>query len=317
MPDRPPDPLPEREALWPGLPLEDWKDTYATLQLWTQIIGKIRLNLAPHANHWWNVTLYLTSRGLTTSPIPCGSRIFQMDFDFLDHLLSITTDSGDMRTVELRPRTVADFYLATMTALSSLGIEVKIWTTPVEIPDRIPFELDEVHKSYDASSARNCWKILLQADRVFKDFRCTCIGKVSPVHFFWGAFDLAITRFSGRRAPEHPGGPHVARFVMLEAYSHEVSSAGFWPGAGLGMPAFYAYAYPEPDAYREYPVQPAAAFYHDGMREFILPYDSVRLAGDPDRELTAFLRSTYEAAAETGKWDRAVLDRNISFPFPA
>jgi len=296
------------DEIWPVLPLEAWKDTYATLHLWTQIIGKIRLKLAPHANHWWNVTLYVTSRGLTTSPIPYGTRIFQMDFDFLDHKLYITTNSGDMRTVELRPRTVADFYLATVSALSSLDIKVTIWTTPVEIPDRTPFELDETHKSYDPEYVRRCWKILVQADRVFKTFRCSCIGKISPVHFFWGAFDLAVTRFSGRRAPGHPGGPNVARFVMLEAYSHEVSSAGFWPGAGLGMPAFYAYAYPEPEAYRKYRVQPADAFYHTGMKEFILPYDSVRLADDPDRELTEFLHSTYEAAAVTGKWDRAVLD---------
>jgi hypothetical protein len=302
-------PLSDRGELWPDLPLDAWKETYATLHLWTQIIGKIRLKLSPHANHWWNVTLYLTSRGLTTSPIPYGSRIFQMDFDFLDHELRITTDFGDMRTVELKPRTVADFYAATMSALGSLDIRPKIWTTPVEIPDRTPFELDEKHASYDPVYARRCWKILVQTDRVFKDFRSSCIGKISPVHFFWGAFDLAVTRFSGRRAPDHPGGPDVGRFVMLEAYSHEVSSAGFWPGVGLGMPAFYAYAYPESEAYREYPVRPEGAFYHEGIKEFILPYDTVRLAEDPDRELTAFLFSTYEAAAVTGNWDRPALER--------
>jgi hypothetical protein len=298
-----------REDRWPDLPLKAWEDTYATLHLWTQIIGKIRLKLAPITNHWWNVTFYVTSSGLTTSPIPYGSHIFQIDFDFLIHQMCIKTDIGDTRTIALKPRSVADFYAETMSALTSLGINVSIWTTPVEIPDRTPFEQDHTHAAYDPEYAHRFWRVLVQTDRVFKSFRCSCVGKVSPVHFFWGAFDIAVTRFSGRRAPEHPGGPNVARYVMLEAYSHEVSSCGFWPGAGLGMPAYYAYAYPEPEGFKDYPVQPKAAFYHKDIREFILPYDEVRLADDPDRELLAFLQSTYEAAAETGGWDRLGLER--------
>jgi hypothetical protein len=213
------------------------------------------------------------------------------------HEMCIKPDTGDTRTVALKPRSVADFYAATMSALKSLGINVSIWTTPVEIPDRTPFEQDHAHAAYDPEYAHRFWKILVQTDRVFKSFRCSCLGKVSPVHFFWGAFDIAVTRFSGRRAPEHPGGPNIGRYVMLEAYSHEVSSCGFWPGAGLGMPAFYAYAYPEPEGFKDYPVQPKSAFYHKEIREFILPYDEVRLADDPDRELL------------TGRWDRSDLER--------
>ena len=299
----------DKEDAWPGLRLEAWQDTYATLHLWTQIIGKIRLKLAPMTNHWWQVPLYITSRGLTTSPMPYGSHIFQIDLDFLSHEMCITTDCGDRRSVALKPRSVADFYAETMSSLKSLGIEVSIWTTPVEIPDRTPFEQDHLHASYDPEYAKRFWKALVQADRVLKEFRCRCIGKTSPVHFFWGAFDLAATRFSGRRAPEHPGSPNVARSVMVEAYSHEVSSCGFWPGAGLGMPAFYAYAYPEPEGFKDYPVQPEAAYYNKDFGEFILPYDAVRLAEDPDEKLLAFLQSTYEAAAHTGRWDRPSLER--------
>jgi hypothetical protein len=296
--------------LWPGLPLEAWQDTYATLHRWTQIIGKIRMKLSPMINHWWHVPLYVTSRGLTTSPMPYHQHILQIDLDFISHEMVITIDSGDRRSVALAPRSVADFYAETMSALKSLGIEVRIWTTPVEIADRTPFEQDRVHASYDPEYAHRFWKILVQADRVLKEFRSGYVGKASPVHFFWGGFDLAVTRFSGRRAPEHPGVPNVGRQVMIEAYSHEVSSCGFWPGAGLGMPAFYAYAYPEPEGFKDHPVQPAEASYHKGMGEFILPYDAVRTAPSPDEKLLSFLESTFEAAVIHARWDRASLERN-------
>ncbi|MGH7206007.1 MAG: DUF5996 family protein [Nitrospiraceae bacterium] len=301
--------VPTNTDVWPSLPLEAWRDTYATLHMWTQVIGKIRLALAPMVCHWWQVTLYVTSRGLTTSPIPYGTRIFQIDFDFLDHKLRIETADGDHRSLALAPRSVAEFYRETMAALRSLGIDVSIWTTPVEVEDRTPFEQDHKHATYDPEYAQRCWRILVQATRVLTDFRSRFIGKVSPVHFFWGAFDLAFTRFSGRPAPKHPGAPNVARFVAREAYSHEVSSCGFWPGAGLGTPAFYAYAYPEPEGFKEYPIKPEEAFYSKELREFLLPYDAVRTAKSPDAALLAFLQSTYEAAATLGKWDRAALER--------
>lgn len=301
--------LADREKIWPDLPFQAWQDTCATLHRWTQIIGKIRMKMAPMANHWWNVTFYVTSRGLTTTPVPYGPHIFQMDFDFLAHEMRITTDTGAVRSIALKSRTVADFYEETMSSLKSLGINVSIWTTPVEIPDRTPFEQDCEHASYDPEYAHKFWKALVQSDRVFKEFRCRCLGKVSPVHFFWGAFDLAVTRFSGRRAPDHPGGPNVGRFVMTEAYSHEVSSCGFWPGTGLGIPAYYAYAYPEPEGFKDFPVRPEAAYYHKDLQEFILPYDAARLAADPDRELMTFMQRTYEAAAVSGRWDRAGLER--------
>lgn len=299
-----------KEDIWPNLPLEAWQDTYATLHMWTQIIGKIRLEQAPMINHWWQVSLSVTSCGLTTSPIPFGSRIFQIDLDFLIHEMRITSDSGDTRSVALVPRSVADFYRETMDTLKSMGLDVAIWTTPVEVPDRTPFEEDHKHASYDPEYAQRFWKVLVQIDRVLKKFRSRFVGKVSPVHFFWGAFDMAVTRFSGRPAPEHPGAPNVARSVMVEAYSHEVSSCGFWPGVGLGMPSFYAYAYPEPDGFKEYPVQPEGAYYHKDIGEFILPYDAVRTAQSPDEKLLSFLESTYEAAAIQGMWDRASLERN-------
>jgi hypothetical protein len=299
-----------REDLWPSLPLEAWQDTYATLHLWTQIIGKIRLKLSPLVNHWWNVPMYVTSRGLTTSPMPYGPHICQIDLDFISHEMVITTDSGDRRSLALVPRSVADFYAETMATLRSLGINVNIWTTPVEIADRTPFEQDRIHASCDREYAHRFWKILVQADRVLKEFRSGFIGKASRVHFFWGGFDLAFTRFSGRRAPEHPGVPNVGRQVMVEAYSHEVSSCGFWPGAGLGMPAFYSYTYPEPAGFKEYPVQPAEAYYHKNMGEFILPYDAVRIAQSPDEKLLSFLESTFEAAVIHGKWDRTSLARS-------
>lgn len=298
------------EELWPQLPLEAWQDTCSTLHLWSQIIGKIRLAFAPLVNHWWQVPFYITSRGWTTSPIPYKENIFQIDFDFIDHQIQITTDRGDFRSLELKPRSVSDFYRETIEILHSLGIEVHLWTTPVELQERIPFEQDSTHSSYDPEYAQRHWRVLVQVDRVLKEFRSHFLGKVSPVHFFWGAFDLAVTRFSGRRAPDHPGVPNVARSVMLEAYSHEVSSCGFWPGPGLGEPAFYAYAYPEPARFSESPVQPQEAYYNKDWGEFILPYEAVRTAASPDGMLLAFLRSTYEGAANLGKWDRALLERS-------
>ncbi len=295
--------------IWPDLPLEAWQDTYATLHRSMQIVGKIRLALAPMTNHWWQVPLYVTCRGLTTSPIPYGTRTFQIDFDFIDHRLRIETSEGARRSFELAPRSVADFLDEITVQLRALGIEVAIWTVPVEIADRTPFEQDHHHAAYDSDYAQRQWRLLVQADRVFTLFRARFTGKVSPVHFFWGAFDLAVTRFSGRRAPAHPGTPNVARFVMLESYSHEVSSCGFWAGAGLGMPAFYAYAYPEPDGFRTYPIQPAQASYNPDIGEFLLPYEAVRTAASPDETLLAFLQTTYEAAANLAHWDRAALER--------
>jgi len=307
--------MPERTGstgpdAWPSLPLSKWRDTYATLHMWTQIVGKIRLALAPMINHWWQTTLYVTPRGLTTSPMPYGTRAVQIDFDFLDHKLRIETSDGDRRTVPLAPLSVAEFYEDTMAALRSLGIPITIWTTPVEVEDRTPFEQDRHHAAYDPEYAEQLRRILVQTDRVLKQFRSPFIGKVSPVHFFWGAFDMAVTRFSGRTAPIHPGAPNVARFVAVEAYSHEVSSCGFWPGGGpIDRPVFYAYAYPEPEGFGGYPVQPKEAFYSKEMREFLLPYDAVRTATSPDQMLQAFLQSTYDAAANLGKWDRAALER--------
>jgi hypothetical protein len=302
---------PSRLETWPDLPLEAWKDTYATVQLWSQIVGKVRLALAPPVNHWWHVTLNVTARGLTTSPIPYGTDTFQIDFDFLDHQLRIDTSAGTMRMLALEARTVADFYHEFTGALHSLGIEVRIWTMPQEIADPIPFERDAVHATYDPEYAQRHWRVLVQADRVLNVFRSRFLGKCSPVHFFWGGFDLAVTRFSGRRAPLHPAGmPQLADWVVREAYSHEVSSCGFWPGAeGLPEPIFYAYAYPEPDGFKDYPVAVAGSYYHPDLHEFILPYRVLRTADDPDAVLLAFLQRTYEAAADRGAWDRAALER--------
>jgi hypothetical protein len=295
---------------WPALPLEEWKDTYSTLHMWTQIVGKIRLALTPLVNHWWNVPLYVAPRGLSTSAIPYYDRLFQITFDFISHLLLIETTDGSTKTIALRPRSVAEFYQEMMAALKSLGMPVTIWTTPVEVADRIPFEKDQKHSTYDPEYAQRVWRILAQTSRVLTEFRSRFIGKVSPVHFFWGAFDLAVTRFSGRTAPSHPGVPNCGLFVMVEAYSHEVSSCGFWPGGGLiNEPAFYAYAYPEPQGFREYPIQPRDAFYHRGISEFLLPYDVVRSAKSPDEVLLSFLQSTYEAEATCAKWDRSGLER--------
>jgi Family of unknown function (DUF5996) len=295
---------------WPELPTAAWRDTYATLHLWTQIVGKIRLAKAPWLNHSWHVALYVTARGLTTSPVPDGAQTFQIDFDFIDHLLRISTSGGAQRQFPLAGHSVSSFHAATMAALAELGIAATIDEIPNELPDPIRFSLDTVHASYDADAVRRFLQILVNSDRVFKQFRTGFLGKASPVHFFWGSFDLAVTRFSGRRAPRHPGGvPHLPDAVAHEAYSHEVSSAGFWPGGGaVDYPAFYSYAYPEPPGFRAAKVRPEAAFFSEALGEFVLPYDAVRTANDPDKALLDFLQSTYEAAAVSAKWDRDALE---------
>jgi hypothetical protein len=299
---------PSVDDIWPSLPLEAWQETYTTLHMWTQIIGKIRLVQTPWVNHSWHIPFYLTARGLTTSTIPYGSRIFQIDFDFIDHALLIQTSEGEKRSIALYPRSVADFYQAVMSHLSELDIYIAINTKPNEVPDPIRFEQDETHAAYDADYVNRFWRVLLQSDRVLRKFRSHFCGKVSPVHFFWGSFDLAVTRFSGRSAPEHPGGvPHLPDAVAKEAYSQEVSSAGFWPGAGLSYPAFYSYAYPKPGGFEQAAIRPDAAFYSTELGEFILPYDAVREAESPDQMLLEFLHSTYEAAASLGNWDQEVL----------
>jgi hypothetical protein len=295
---------------WPSLPFAEWRDTYATLHRWMQIVGKIRLKLAPPVNHWWHVPLYVTSRGLTTSPIPFGERVFQIDFDFIDHRLAIATGDGQRDGFALRPQSVGDFYAELMRRLHDLGLDVAIWTMPVEIPDPVRFEDDQAHAAYDADYATRFWRVLLQADRVMTAFRGRFLGKASPVHFFWGSFDLAVTRFSGRKGPPHPGAPNVADTVTREAYSHEVSSCGFWPGgAGLEEPIFYSYAYPQPPDFAEAAVRPAAAFYNRDFGEFILPYEAVREAASPDAALLDFFETTYAAAANCGGWNRAELER--------
>ncbi|HWY49761.1 MAG TPA: DUF5996 family protein [Bryobacteraceae bacterium] len=291
---------------WPELPLEAWQDTYDTLHMWTQIVGKVRKTLTPLVNHWWNVTFYLTARGLTTSPIPYHDRTFEMEFDFIAHKLDIRTCDGSTQRLELAPRTVADFYRDVMGTLHSLGLDVKIHATPDEVANPIAFADDNTHKSYDREYAHKFWRILVSVDSIFKEFRGRFIGKCSPVHFFWGSFDLAVTRFSGRRAPERPGADAMTR----EAYSHEVSSAGFWPGGGeIKGPAFYSYTAPEPAGWKTHPVLPEKAFYHAGMSEFLLMYDDVRRAESPRDILLQFMQSTYEAGATLAKWDRAALER--------
>ncbi|HLM56352.1 MAG TPA: DUF5996 family protein [Pyrinomonadaceae bacterium] len=295
---------------WPSLPYESWRETRATLHMWTQVVGKVRLALAPMLNHWWQVPLYVTARGLTTSPMPHGRRTFQIDFDFLDHKLVIASSDGSAREFGFMSRTVADFYRDLMLHLRELGLEVKIWPTPVEIADPVPFEQDRAQRSYDPVHALRLWRALVHSERVFQKFRSGFTGKCSPVHFFWGSFDLAVTRFSGRPAPAHPGAPGVADSVTREAYSHEVSSAGFWPGGdSFPEPVFYSYAYPEPQGFADYRVRPAEAFYSPDLREFVLRYEDVRRAPDPDAALLDFLQSTYEAAADLARWDRAALER--------
>jgi hypothetical protein len=303
--------LPSEPRDWPALPLDEWRDTYATLHRWTQIVGKVRLERMPWINHSWHTTLYVTARGLTTSPIWRLAKTLQMDFDFVDHRLLVLTGDGETRSIALRPMSVADFFREVMTALQELGVETIIDNQPSELPDALPFHEDVVHSSYDGEAVQRWWRALLQCTRVFTKFRAGFIGKCSPVHFFWGAFDLAVTRFSGRPAPVHPGGvPHLPDWVVREAYSHEVSSAGFWPGGGaISYPAFYSYAYPEPAGYKDAAVRPSGASYNPDLREFILPYDVVRTAESPDEVLMEFLNSTYLAAADLGGWDRQALER--------
>ena len=296
---------------WPALPLQDWADTCATLHLWTQIVGKIRLAHAPMINHWWQVVLYVTCRGLTTSPIPYGGRSFQIDFDFIDHFLKLQTSDGKSDTMRLEPCTVADFYAEIMRRLRRLGLDTQIWSMPVELADAIPFEQDTTHAAYDPDHANRFWRILVQVDRLLTQFRGRFLGKVSPVHFFWGSFDMAVTRFSGRTAPKLTGSsPHLGDWVMQEAYSHEVSSAGFWPGnGGFGKAAFYSYAYPEPDGFAAAPIAPEQASYNQELGQFLLPYDAVRQAPSPDDAVLAFLQTTYEAAANLAHWERGQLER--------
>lgn len=300
----------QEKSKWPALALDQWQDTYQTLHLWSQIVGKIRLSHTPWVNHSWHVPLYVTVRGLSTGPIPYEKRAFEIDFDFHDHILNIATTEGGRQSFSLEPMSVAAFYRKIMQALADLHIETQIWTMPVEIPGPVEkFPEDETHASYDHKSVEQFWQALHHIHRVFNVFRARFIGKVSPVHFFWGAFDLAVTRFSGELAPKHPGGaPHLANWVMEEAYSHEVSSAGFWPGAGLGEAAFYCYAYPEPAGFKSYDIRPKEAYYHTEMGEFILPYSAVATADDPDSTLLDFLQSTYEAAASLSNWNRTQLE---------
>ncbi len=296
----------DRPQCWPHLPLDSWKDTCATLHMWTQIVGKVRLRLTPLVNHWWNVPLYVTARGLTTSRIPYGEKAFELWFDFIRHELVLDTTDGMRKTLALAPRSVAEFYGEFMGMLRSAGIEVKIWRMPVEIPNPIPFDQDQVHRSYDPAAVEKFWRILLSAAAVLNEFRSQFIGKSSPVHFFWGSFDLAVTRFSGRRAPEKPGADRITR----EAYSHEVSSVGFWPGGGdVKDSAFYSYMAPEPSGLKEAKVRPDAAHYEKQLGEFLLMYEDVRKAESPTASLLEFCQSTYETGASLGKWDRGALER--------
>jgi hypothetical protein len=311
------------QDLLPALPFDSWKDTIATLHMWTQVVGKVRLKLCPLVNHWWNVPFYLTARGMTTSAMPYPQATssasiqrtipgtIEVRFDFIDHQLRLETSDGGTATIALKAQSVAEFYKKFMDALAELGVTAKIWTTPCEIPNPIPFEQDRVHAAYDPDAVHKFWRILVWADQVLKEFRAGFLGKVSPVHFFWGSFDLAVTRFSGRRAPERAGADAITR----EAYSHEVSSAGFWVGGGdiqgppIPGPAFYSYAAPEPPGFSARQIRPKAAFYHPQLKEFVLLYDDVRAADSPKAALLEFLQSTYDAAADLGNWDRENLDR--------
>jgi len=295
----------DKEML-PALPFDSWKDTVATLHMWAQIVGKVRLELCPLVNHWWNVPFYVTARGMTTSAMPYERRALEVEFDFIEHKILIETSEGRVVTMAMEPQSVADFYKKFMATLGELGVSVRIWTMPCEVPNPTPFEKDYVHSAYDAEAAHKFWRMLVWVDQIFKEFRAGFQGKASPVHFFWGSFDLAVTRFSGRPAPERPGADSITR----EAYSHELSSAGFWPGGGeIKGPAFYSYAAPEPPGFAEQRVRPRRAFYHPQMKEFLLMYDDVRTAPSPKDALMEFLQSTYNAAADLGKWDRKSLER--------
>ena len=295
--------------VWPELPLAAWQDTYDTLHMWTQIIGKIRMTLTPLINHYWNATLYVSARGLTTSAIPYPRGVFEIEFDFIGHQLVIQTSEGDVRALDLAPRTVADFYADVMSTLAALKIDVRIHARPDEVANPIPFAEDRTHKSYDRESVERFRRLLISVDKVFKNFRARFIGKCSPVHFFWGSFDLAVTRFSGRRAPPRSD-PQYPK-MMKEAYSHEVSSAGFWPGGGdIKGAAFYSYTTPEPAGFKTSAVLPKQAFYHQGIGEFLLMYDDIRGGASPESELMEFLQTTYEAGANLAKWDRAALERS-------
>lgn len=297
---------------WPPLPLAPWQDTYATLHRWLQIVGKTRLGLAPMQNHWWHSALYLTARGIGTSPIPFGTFSFEVELDFIDHVLAVRTSRGETRSLALRAYSVADFYHEYVALVASLGIRARLWPVPVELPDTLRFDEDRTHTSYDRDAAHTCWRVLAQCDRVFKISRGGFLGKSSPSHLWWGSFDLACTRFSGRPAPTHPGGiPNCPDYVAREAYSHECTSVGWWPGTagGIEEPAFYAYAYPEPRGYQDAMVSPSGAYYHSGLREWILPYERVRGASNPDAALLAFCQSTYSVAADLAHWDRAALER--------
>jgi hypothetical protein len=296
----------DRPECWPALPLAAWEPTRATLHMWTQIVGKIRMTLTPLVSHWWNVPLYVTPRGLTTSMIPYGARAFELRFDFLGHQLVLETSDGTLEMLRLRPHTVAEFYGDCMAMLREAGIAVRIWRMPVEIADPIPFDEDRVHGAYDAERVETFWRILVTVDAVLERFRARFVGKVSPVHFFWGSFDLAVTRFSGRRAPERPGADAITR----EAYSHEASSVGWWPGSGnVSDPAFYAYAAPAPEGFSRARVRPDAARWDAALGEFLLAYDAVRTSASPGEALLDFCQTTYEAAAVLGNWDRESLER--------
>lgn len=301
---------------WPALSYDDWKDTLATVHMWSQIVGKVRLVQSPWLNHSWHVPFYLSARGLTTSTIPYGTRSFEVEFDFIDHLLRTSTSDGLTRTIGLQPKSVASFYREFFASLAGLGLDIRIHPVPNEVPDAVPFGQDEAHASYDASAANRFWRALSQADRVLKQFRSRFLGKCSPVHFFWGSFDLAVTRFSGARAPEHPGGvPNCPDWVTRDAYSHEVFSSGFWPGGeAMPMPVFYAYAYPQPAGFATAPVRPSEASYDTGSGEFVLPYEVVRHASQPDAVLLDFFQSTYEAAAGLANWKRGELDYRGAHP---
>ena len=301
------------DALWPSLPLDAWADTQATLHLWTQIVGKVRLAQTPWVNHSWHVPLYVTARGLTTLPIPHGARLFQIDVDLVDHRIVVATGEGDVRALAMRPRSVASVYHELMAVLDALGLSVDLYAVPNEVEPALPFADDETHASYDADAAARFGRVLRQARRLLSAFRAPFVGKVSPVHFFWGSFDLAVTRFSGREAPPHPGGiPNLPDWIAREAYSHEVSSAGFWPGGGPHpFPLFYSYAYPEPAGFRDAAGLPEGAFYSDALGEFVLPYDAVREAAAPDATVRTFLDATYAAAADRAGWDRERLERIV------